>query len=121
VQDGTALNVLQELGGWETPEKGQRYAHLAVGHLADYAGRSGPSVANDNRAKSPGIAANDQLGTLWAQAKDAAPELEKARAQVQENKGIRWCRQRDSNPRPPDYKSRRYTTRLAFPLSNSST
>jgi integrase len=41
VQDGTPLHVLQELGGWETPAMVRRYAHLAVSHLAPYAGKAG--------------------------------------------------------------------------------
>ncbi|MHB1678736.1 MAG: tyrosine-type recombinase/integrase [Sulfuriferula sp.] len=36
IQDGTPLHVLQELGGWETPEMVQKYAHLSVDHLAGY-------------------------------------------------------------------------------------
>ncbi len=35
-QDGTPLNVLQELGGWASPEMVQRYAHLSTQHLAHY-------------------------------------------------------------------------------------
>lgn len=37
VQSGTPLNVLQELGGWESVEMVQRYAHLGRSHLAAYA------------------------------------------------------------------------------------
>jgi len=37
VQNGTPLNVLQELGGWSSYEMVLRYAHLAPDHLADYA------------------------------------------------------------------------------------
>ncbi len=39
VQGGTPLNVLQELGGWESVDMVRRYAHLAVDHLAEYADR----------------------------------------------------------------------------------
>jgi len=39
VQNGTPLFALQELGGWESPEMVQRYAHLAADHLAPYAER----------------------------------------------------------------------------------
>lgn len=35
VQSGTSLMVLKELGGWETIEMVQKYAHLDVGHLAN--------------------------------------------------------------------------------------
>jgi hypothetical protein len=34
VQRGTPLHVLKELGGWETMETMQRYAHLSADHLA---------------------------------------------------------------------------------------
>ena len=37
VQDGTPLNVLQELGGWESVEMVRRYAHLNADHLSNYA------------------------------------------------------------------------------------
>ncbi len=37
VQNGTPLNVLQELGGWSSYEMVQRYAHLAPEHLSGYA------------------------------------------------------------------------------------
>lgn len=37
VQAGTPLMVLKELGGWETVEMVQKYAHLAKSHLANYA------------------------------------------------------------------------------------
>ncbi len=36
-QRGTPLNVLQELGGWESVEMVRRYAHLNSDHLAVYA------------------------------------------------------------------------------------
>ena len=39
VQAGTPLHVLQELGGWESPEMVQRYAHLSTDHLAEHAER----------------------------------------------------------------------------------
>lgn len=37
VQAGTPLMVLKELGGWETVEMVQKYAHLATSHLARHA------------------------------------------------------------------------------------
>lgn len=40
VQSGTPLMVLKELGGWETIEMVQKYAHLSSGHLAEYAAAS---------------------------------------------------------------------------------
>jgi len=39
VQNGTPLFVLQELGGWESPEMVRRYAHLSASHLATYANK----------------------------------------------------------------------------------
>ncbi len=41
-QAGTPLHVLQTMGGWETTEMVQRYAHLAVQHLAEHAERIAP-------------------------------------------------------------------------------
>ncbi len=37
VQAGTPLNILQELGGWESVEMVRRYAHLSGEHLEQYA------------------------------------------------------------------------------------
>jgi len=55
VQNGTPLNVLQELGGWSSYEMVQRYAHLAPEHLNDYAnsleGIVAKSVAPNNVTK----------------------------------------------------------------------
>ena len=39
VQAGTPLYALQEMGGWESPLMGRRYAHLSAEHLAQYADR----------------------------------------------------------------------------------
>ena len=39
VQSGTPLHALQELGGWQTAEMVQRYAHLAPEHLSEHASR----------------------------------------------------------------------------------
>jgi integrase len=36
VQNGTPINVLQELGAWESTEMVRRYAHLGQTHLAQY-------------------------------------------------------------------------------------
>lgn len=36
VQNGTPLQVLQELGGWESPEMVRCYAHFFASHLAAY-------------------------------------------------------------------------------------
>ena len=37
LQHGTPLNVLQELGGWESAQMVRRYAHFSASHLASYA------------------------------------------------------------------------------------
>lgn len=37
VQQGTPLAALKEMGGWETLEMVQRYAHLAPEHLSQHA------------------------------------------------------------------------------------
>ena len=39
VQSGTPLNVLQELGGWESAQMVRRYAHFSASHLAVFADR----------------------------------------------------------------------------------
>jgi integrase len=36
IQEGTPLHVLQELGGWSSPEMVQKYAHLSSEHLAQW-------------------------------------------------------------------------------------
>ena len=36
VQRGTPMQVIKELGGWETLEMVQRYAHLSADHLAQW-------------------------------------------------------------------------------------
>lgn len=42
VQMGTPLYVLQEMGGWESPEMVRRYAHFSPEHLRPYADRLRP-------------------------------------------------------------------------------
>jgi integrase len=42
VMNGTPLEVLQKLGGWESLEMVQRYAHLAPDHVAQFAGNVRP-------------------------------------------------------------------------------
>lgn len=39
IQNGTPLQVLQELGGWSDYDMVQRYAHLSSDHLTEYAER----------------------------------------------------------------------------------
>ena len=53
VQAETPLKHLQELGGWATMDMVMRYAHLAPGHLAQYAERSalGPAPESEGAQK----------------------------------------------------------------------
>jgi len=55
VQNGTPLNVLQELGGWESADMVRRYAHLSASHLVNYAENVVPKttklVQQDNVVK----------------------------------------------------------------------
>ena len=39
-QNGTPLNILQEMGGWRSAEMVRRYAHLSAEHLLEYAENS---------------------------------------------------------------------------------
>jgi Phage integrase family len=87
VQAGTPLQVLQELGGWESVEMVRRYAHLSSEHLAGYVDslsalhsvgdESGSYDLATANKKEPGIFPNPLILWSW-----------------------RW----DSNPRPADYK-----------------
>jgi len=47
VQRGTPLHVLKELGGWETMEMVQRYAHQSATHLAAWVTSHTGSAANN--------------------------------------------------------------------------
>lgn len=48
VQNGTPLYVLQQLGGWQSLEMVQKYAHLSADHLAPYVERvSGLSSSDE--------------------------------------------------------------------------
>lgn len=51
IQEGTPLHVLQELGGWSSPEMVQRYAHLSSEHLAQWVDRR-PAVLAEISPKS---------------------------------------------------------------------
>jgi integrase len=50
VQRGTPLQVLKELGGWETLEMVQRYAHLSAAHLAQWVAPLTPVLTAPNVA-----------------------------------------------------------------------
>lgn len=56
VQSGVSLLALKEMGGWETLEMVQRYAHLSTGHLTEHAskidaiiGRNVTNTAQDEK------------------------------------------------------------------------
>lgn len=51
VMNGTPLPVLQQLGGWASLDMVQRYAHLAPGHVAQWAGNA--SAAWHNGGTTP--------------------------------------------------------------------
>ncbi len=67
IQEGTPLHVLQELGGWSTPEMVQKYAHLSSEHLAQWVDRK-PVVLVENLPKSDTFLAtgNEQGARLSA-------------------------------------------------------
>lgn len=54
VQSGTPLMVLKELGGWETIEMVQKYAHLAPTHLAHHANNVTFMARDDEQEKENG-------------------------------------------------------------------
>jgi integrase len=48
VQNGTPLYVLQQLGGWQSLEMVQKYAHLSSEHLAPYVERVSGLIVDDD-------------------------------------------------------------------------
>lgn len=46
-QAGTPMHVLQELGGWASPEMVKRYVHFTAGHLATHVEQFGNRVKLD--------------------------------------------------------------------------
>lgn len=50
-QSGTPLNVLQELGGWETEAMVRRYAHLAPAQLVEHAERVAAMLSGSSSAQ----------------------------------------------------------------------
>ncbi|MEQ8426354.1 MAG: tyrosine-type recombinase/integrase [Gammaproteobacteria bacterium] len=52
VQAGTPLNVLQDLGGWQSVEMVRRYAHLSSEHLLPHAENIVPKTVDTNLAQS---------------------------------------------------------------------
>jgi integrase len=82
VQNGTPSYVLQQMGGWESPEMVQRYAHLSAEHLTPYADRLGTL-----RVFGAGHGTN-----LAQSANEPFPVTDKSL--------IDWRAWRDSNSRP---------------------
>ncbi len=60
-QAGTPMHVLQELGGWRSPEMVQRYAHLSSDHLAEYVDRMSGSLRV--------VAGKPAVATIWLRGK----------------------------------------------------
>ena len=52
VQHGTPLNVVQEMGAWESAEMVRRYAHLAPAHLVKHAEVVANLLSDTNTAQS---------------------------------------------------------------------
>ena len=46
IQEGTPQHILQELGGWSSPEMVQKYAHLSSAHLMEWVDRKFVVVPN---------------------------------------------------------------------------
>lgn len=46
IQEGTPQHILQELGGWSSPEMVQKYAHLSSAHLMEWVDRKMTVVPN---------------------------------------------------------------------------
>jgi integrase len=71
VQAGTPLNVLQELGGWETTEMVRKYAHLGGDHLAEHAERiARPRAVNAAQPVEAKVVALRRKGELVGNAED---------------------------------------------------
>jgi len=46
IQEGTPQHILQELGGWSSPEMVQKYAHLSSAHLMEWVDRKNAVAQN---------------------------------------------------------------------------
>jgi integrase len=88
VQSGTPLKIVMEMGGWNSYEMVLRYAHLAPGHLAQYADRA---LIVERGAQK--VAQSEEVDS-----KDFSKSL------------IIWWKGRDSNPRPRHYECRALTS-----------
>lgn len=61
MQRGTPLHVVKELGGWETMEMVQRYAHMSADHSAQWV----QSISNDGvLIREVNVGANNLLVAL---------------------------------------------------------
>ena len=86
IQAGVSVELLQELGGWESREMVMRYAHLSKDHLID---------AIQKQKKQARRPIHNLLILLC----------------------FLWCRRKELNPRPSDYKSAALPTELHRPSS----
>lgn len=50
IQEGTPQHILQELGGWSSPEMVQKYAHLSSEHLMQWVDKKFNVVTNESQA-----------------------------------------------------------------------
>jgi integrase len=64
VQNGTPLEVLMQLGGWNSYEMVLRYAHLSQSHIARYAQNSHSQISTDLRESGKYNENNNLLGWL---------------------------------------------------------
>jgi integrase len=62
IQEGTPLHVLQELGGWSTPDMVQKYAHLSSEHLAQWVDRRPTVVPEIQPASDTLFATSRKMG-----------------------------------------------------------
>jgi len=52
-QNGTPMEVLQQLGAWQTRDMLDRYAHLSPSHLAQYAGNAATKLVTRPKKRVP--------------------------------------------------------------------
>ena len=64
VQNGTPLEVLMQLGGWNSYEMVLRYAHLSQSHIACYAQNSHSQISADLRESEKANENNGIMGWL---------------------------------------------------------
>ncbi|HSM98189.1 MAG TPA: site-specific integrase, partial [Gallionella sp.] len=65
IQEGTPLHVLQELGGWSTPDMVQKYAHLSSEHLAQWVDRRPTVVPEIEPIVTTFLATGNEKRASW--------------------------------------------------------